>query len=71
MAGFQGMGNMPMAAGQPDPQTFGMMAPGFMPMMFPGAMAQPGGNNQMAGFNPFAAMMNNAGQPNTKDSDGQ
>ena len=60
MAAFQGMGmGQP---GQADAQNFGMMGPGFMPMMFPG------GNNQMGGFNPF--MMNQA-QPNSKDGEGQ
>ena len=72
MAAFNPIPNMGMAQpGQADPQQFGMMAPGFMPMMFPGGMAQPGANNQMGAFNPFAGMMNNAAQPNGKEGDGQ
>ncbi len=52
----------PAAAGGTEQQQFGgMMAPGFMPMMFPGAMGQPAAGG-MNGMFPFGTAPNASGQ---------
>ena len=63
---MQMMGMQAPAGGSDQQQQFGMMPPGFMPMMFPpGAMGQPAAGG-MNGMFPFGAAPNANGQSKTE-----